>query len=146
MADKRFVESFLRLNNVHADAPDEEIRKTLLAARWPGAEIEETLALLKGKETPKNTSATEARDLAFRPDMEWSSTKLSSLLGIDVVIDPKSFRASATGEAQVQDTGKRVLVGLCIVVIAASVAFGISLTLMYFFEMGPFQTQAKDII
>lgn len=48
MTDKRFVESFLRLNNVGADAPTAEIKKVLAQAHWPPEEIEEALLVRSG--------------------------------------------------------------------------------------------------
>ncbi len=47
---------------------------------------------------------------------------------------------------QFKYTGKKILVGLCIAIVALAIAGGIGFGLMYLFEVGPFYTKAADII
>ena len=144
MTDKRFVESFLRLNNVGADAPTAEIKKVLAQAHWPPEEIEEALLVRSGGTAAAQALAHRPHEQIFRPDMDWSSSKLSSLLGVDVIIDPKTFRMPAS--EQLKNTGKKVLFGFCVAVVAIIIAATLGVGLMYLFEIGPFYAHRVDII
>ncbi len=144
MLDKLFFESFLRLNNVSAHASAVEIKTLLTQAHWPKEEIEEAL-LLSNTNGPVSAAPLGAHEQVFRPDMDWSSSKLSSLLGIDVVIDPKTFRLTEEKE-RVANTGKKILIGLAITLVALAIAAGIGLGLLYFFKIGQFHTHTQNII
>lgn len=146
MMDKRFLESFLRLNNVAASASTEEIKGVLTQAHWTPREIEEALLVHGGDDTAAIAYAHKRHEQVFRPDMDWSSSKLSSLLGVDVVIDPKSFRMPTLVKERLKYTSKKVFVGFCIVAVSVAVAVGLGIGLMYLFEIGPFYTHTGDII
>ena len=146
MIDKRFVESFLRLNNVGAHAPPTEIKTVLTQAHWLPEEIEEAILTQSTDKGAQQALAQKRHEPVFRPDMDWSSSQLSSLLGTDVIIDPKAFHTNATKEVRVAHIGKKVFVGLCVTGIALAVAVGISVTLMYFSGMGPFFTPVEGIL
>lgn len=146
MIDKRFVDSFLRLNNVAVGASAEEIRSVLTQAHWAPREIEEALWAHTYDGAGTRASEQAHHELTFRPDMPWSSSALSSLLGIDVVIDPQSFRIPATTKERLAGTGKKIFVGFCIMAVSVAVAIGLGIGLMYLFGIGPFYTHTGDII
>ncbi len=145
MIDKQFVESFLRLNNVAATASTAEIRTVLTEANWPPEQVREAL-LVYNTDPAISQALAQKPSQTFRPDMDWSSSRLSSLLGVDVVVDPRSFRASITREVLLEDPRKKILIGLCTTVTAVAIAASICAGLMYFFEVGPFYKQGIDII
>lgn len=144
--EKGFVESFLRLNGIGPHASESEVSAALAEARWPKEQIEEALLVRSGDGAAKKRLAEKRSGPAFRPDLPWSSAKISSLLGIDVILDPKTFRMSVEKEAILAHTGRKVLLGLCTAIVALAIAAGIGVTIMYFLEVGPFHTQAQDII
>ncbi|MBI4087143.1 hypothetical protein HY416_04165 [Candidatus Kaiserbacteria bacterium] len=146
MMDKRFIDSYLRINNVDERASEATVRKTLGDARWPKEEIEEAILVRNGDEAAKARLIQKEKERTFRPDMDWSSTKLSTLLGTDVVIDPKLFQTYAHRQEQAGGGVRTILFGLSIAAIATIIAAGIGVALLYFLEMGPFYTQAQDII
>ena len=148
MMDTHFLESFLRLNNLSANASTVDITAALTQAHWTPQQIEEALLVHANGGTPTASQelAQKQRTRVFRPDMDWTSSKLSSLLGIDVVVDPASFHPPSSGGARAKETGKKLLVGLGIAVAAVVVAAGIGIGLMYLFEVGPFYTRVADIL
>ena len=146
MVDKQFFESFLRVNKLNTGVSAAQIESMLNAARWTPQDIKEALLIYSGKDPSAGASTEKSENrLLFRPDMEWSSSKLSSLLGMDVVIDPKSFRMPSSTETR-RNIGKKIVIGLCIAIAAVTIAGGIGAGLMYLFEIGPFYTQAESII
>jgi ABC-type phosphate/phosphonate transport system permease subunit len=146
MIDKKFVESFLRLNGVPATARVAEIQTLLVKAGWPQEQVKEALLLYTSDATMSEALAEKKQPQAFRPDMDWSSSKISSLLGTDVILDPSSFRASLAKKMQFSDMNKKIFICLCIATIATLIAVGIGIALMYFFEVGPFYKQIGSII
>ena len=146
MIDARFLESFLRLNNLGDTASAKEIETTLAQAHWTPEQIEEAIVVRSGNGTASPLLAQRHPADRFRPDMNWSSSKLSSLLGIDVVIDPKAFHAEAVKKELVANTGTKILVALCTAVVALAIAAGIGLGLMYLSHIGPFYTSVEFIL
>ena len=146
--DTHFLESFLRLNNLSANASTVDITAALTQAHWTPEQIEEALLVHANGGTPTASQelARKQRTKVFRPDMDWTSSKLSSLLGIDVVVDPASFHPPSSSGARAKETVKKLLVGLGIAGAAVVVAAGIGIGLMYFFEVGPFYTRVADIL
>lgn len=145
MMDKRFLESFLRLNNISANAPAAEVEAVLTRANWPKEEIQEALLTRSG------AGATTTRSLfnhgqTFRPDMQWPSAQISSLLGIDVIVDPHALRLSATTHERFAQMAQRTLSWLATGVTAALIATGIGVALAYFFKIGPFYTHTGSSI
>lgn len=148
MMDTHFLESFLRLNNIGTHAPKEEVTRVLVQAHWPPEQIEEALRMHASRETPTASQqlARRQQKQMFRPDMDWSSSTLSSLLGIDVIIDPASLHVGSSGGTRADTAGRKLLVGFGVTCAALVVAASIGLGLMYFFEIGPFSTHATPII
>ena len=146
MIDKRFVESFLRLNNISTTASTAEIRTILTQAHWPPEQIKEALLLYTTDGTIAQALSKRQPSQMFRPDMDWSSSNLSSLLGTDVIVDPQAFHASVVQKVQFADMGKKMLIGLSIALIAVAIAASTGIGLMYFFEVGLFHKDVSSII
>ena len=148
MMDKRFLESFLRLNNIGNSASKEEVTRALVQAHWPPEQIEEALLLRTSTHTPTASQqlAQKREKQVFRPDMDWSSSKLSLLLGTDVVVDPASLRIGFSDAAQSRMLGKKFAVGFGVTLAAMAIAASLGIGLMYFFGIGPFHTQTAPII
>jgi len=137
MLDKNFLQSFLRVNNASPDMSDAEVRTVLGRAGWSESEIAAAIVLLR-TETP-SVQKGEA-NLPFRPDMEFSSSQLSELLGVDVVIDPGRMH---TQEGILQGTSfslRHALSVMGIIFLATGLALGAGIFSAYMFEIGPFQS------
>lgn len=145
MFDKRFIERFLRLNNVDLTASEEEIRAVMHEARWAEDDVAAAIALVKGDTKSEQAFIERIKEKTFRPDMDWSSHKLSSLLGIDVVVDPHAIQTQSPTHTQVVDVGKKLLLGICTIGTAVIIAATVGIIVMYILEVGPF-TQPVDAI
>ncbi len=146
MLDKRFVERFLKLNHVAVDAPAAEIKSVLTKARWNTEEIETALMLVQGTDPNAQEKLRQREsERAFRPDIDWSSSKLSSLLGIDVVVDPRHIRMPALQE-KVAHLSRKMLLGCSAIVFALVTAALLGVLLMYLLGLGPWQAPVDDII
>ncbi len=147
MLEKGFVERFLKLNHVAPNASADEIRAVLTEARWAPEEVEAAVILVQGADEVARAALLERhKEKTFRPDMDWSSQKLSSLLGIDVVVDPKAFKTNTTLHIQAADMGRRLLVGLGATLAALVVALCLGVLLMYVLEVGPFREPVDAIL
>lgn len=138
MLDKNFLQSFLKVNHASENASDEEIRKILSAAGWSKGESDAAVLLVRTGVGSLSDSSTFGAN-AFRPDMEFSSNQLSSMLGVDVVIDPGKVRDGGVGRvASPEKLSHQIGLGVGITVLALSVAAGMGIGSAYFFQLGPF--------
>ncbi len=146
MIDKPLVDSFLRLNYVGANASAEEITKVLTQAHWPPLQIREALWLRGITDTAEGALSAPQHSAIFRPDMPWSTSALSALLGTDVVIDPAAFHASIASREKQKELGKKILIGMSAAIIALILTGGIAVALTYWLKVGPFYVNTTTII
>lgn len=148
MIDKAFIESFLRVNNTSVDDSDDAIKNVLHKAKWTGDEIKSALALLRGKAGVTNVVAvSKGKGSIFRPDFNYSSDKLSVLLGVDVVIDPSSLHYSIDSPyTKLKHSIEQFFIGLFIVLISLVVAVGIGFFIAYITQVGPFDSPISTSI
>lgn len=146
MLDKAFVESFLRVNNTSTDVSDDEIKSVLYNAKWSSGEIESALALLRGKVGENNVIAvSKGEGSLFRPDFDYSSDKLSVLLGVDVVIEPEAlYHPSAPLNVKIWLHIRRFFSGLLIVVLSIAIAVTVGFLIAYVMQAGPFYSPIES--
>lgn len=147
MPDQQFLKRFLKLNEVSTDSSDEEIHTVLQGAKWTEEEIQTALALIRGNPVDLGIMAvTKKNATLFRPDMNLSSERLSSLLGVDVVIDPTKIR-DVYGNGLVRKGIDRheAMLWLIIIILSLALAFFALWTLMYTMHFGPYQEPADWI-
>lgn len=140
MQDQQFLKRFLKLNEVSSDSTDNEITRLLTEAKWTEGEIQTALLLIRGKPYDMGVVAVTKRNTTlFRPDMNLSSDRLSSLLGVDVVIDPTKIRNTFTNEI-VDKPKESVLMLWCIIIfLSVSLAIFMMWVLMFTMKFGPYQ-------
>lgn len=141
MQDQQFLKRFLKLNEVSSESSDEDITKVLKEAKWTDDEIRTALLLIRGKPYDMGVVAvTKKNTTLFRPDMNLSSERLSTLLGVDVVIDPTKIRLSGSNEL-VQRPGDHYNFVLWVIIFFLSTLLAIFVTwvLMFTMEFGPYQ-------
>lgn len=85
MADKKHIESILRVNGIEASAQDEEIRSVLISARFDDDEINAALVVLR-ENTKTNETRVDGLHKVFRSDEGLKPKEVSRLLGIDVAV------------------------------------------------------------
>ena len=133
MTQRRFIEHILKLNNTSKDAPEEELRALFEQAAWTAKDIDEAIQLC-------TTLNVDDQDVAsstvgtFRPDREWSSEQLSSLLGVAVVTNPAEqteLHESERKEESAHATYTVLIAGAC--ALCAVGALGV--VLMYVFNV-----------
>ncbi len=138
MLDKNFLQSFLKVNNASETMSDADVRKVLQTAGWSESEVVAAVSLLRSGSTSPDASIGQSMK-NFRSDMEFSSSQLSDLLGIDVVIDPHRVRNGVLIHA---DNTKfiiaRVLTSVGIAALAIGLALSMGVGSAYLFEIGPF--------
>lgn len=128
MVDQHFLQGFLRINNIAEDASVEEIREVLVRARWSEEDIERAVSLC----VEKGDQQLERREETV------SSSRMSALLGTDVVLDPRERRRGS-----LWGTVLKVFVGLAAALLVAAI---VGAGLMYYLETGPFQAAAEGIL
>ncbi len=146
MLDKQFLQSFLKLNNASEKMSDEEVRGVLDRAGWTQSETEAALALLRSDvQNAESLFASQSATLGgttFRPGTDMSSAQISSLLGVDVEIDPRRVRpdrASGAHPQALQHTLTRTLIGSAIVLLSVGIAGMVGMGFFFFLEIGPFR-------
>jgi hypothetical protein len=133
MLDRHFLDSFLKLNHTSPTMSDEEVSAVLSKAGWSKSEIDSALILLQKGAVPSSSQG----NVPFRPDMEFSPSQLSSLLGVDVKLDPSIMRG-ASASIDGREVVVRTFFGFGIVLVSLSIAALIGLGSMHFLEIGPF--------
>jgi hypothetical protein len=88
MADKKQIESILRVNGLGTSAPDEEIRSVLISARFDDDEVNAALVVLR-ENTKTNETRVDGLHKVFRTDEGLQPKEVSRLLGINIAVrDP----------------------------------------------------------
>lgn len=134
MLDKHFLDSFLKINNASSAMTNIEVSSVLKNAGWSQSEIDGALALLRN-------GASEGKEgtVPFRPDMDFSSSQLSHLLGVDVTLDPQTlYVPGGISAPHSHNLMTQFFVGLLIVCISLSLAAGVGFASAHFLEIGPF--------
>jgi hypothetical protein len=146
MLDKQFLQSFLKLNNASDKMSDAEVRGVLDKAGWTQSEAEAALALLRSNvENAESLFASKNVTLGgthFSPGVDASSTQISSLLGVDVEIDPRRLRqqrASLASPEALHHTLMRTAIGSAIVLLSVGIAAMVGMGFFFFLEIGPFR-------
>ncbi len=138
MLDRNFLQSFLRVNNASEAMSNEDIAKILLRAGWLQTETDAAIALLRSN-TNESMYSDKRKATGFRPDMDFSSAQISTLLGIDVVIDPNKLSTHPRAPGQ---TARVALLHFAfvasVIVLAVGIALGTGIGSAYYFEIGPF--------
>lgn len=145
--DKRFLEKFLRLNHVDKEtASDEEIRDVLEKAKWSEEEVRMSIELIRNKGAASETQfATSGHDTSlFRPDMDWSSERLSSLLGVNVVVRPGSRMGEPSFKDNFAEAGRNTLLVATVTLFSVAIAVGAGIALMYHLQVGPFYIPLEE--
>ncbi len=142
MLDKLFLQSFLKVNNASESMSDEEVRAVLTKAAWSKSEIDAAIALLRTGSGNGSIVAQTSGGNAFNPNMEFSSKQLSSLLGVDIAIDPRNiayhYPAGVGHSPALRDMVVRVISGLAVVTLALGLALGLGISFLYYLKIGPF--------
>jgi len=141
MQDQVFLKRFLKLNEVSSESSDEEITKVLQEAKWTEDEIRTAILLIRGKPYDMGVVAvTKKNTTLFRPDMNLSSERLSTLLGVDVVIDPTKIRNSSTNELMMKPKDSPNFILWCVIMfLSVLLAVFVMWVLMFTMEFGPYQ-------
>lgn len=89
MIDRKHIESFLTINGLPADAPDEEIRSLLISARWHENDVETALVVLR-EDPQKHHQHIDSVHKVFHSDQRIKPETLNALLGIDIELNQVS--------------------------------------------------------
>ena len=140
MPDRAFINNFLKINGVSADASDEQVSSVLTDARWTDDEIKTALTILRGDVDDSGIVAVTKHDAAlFRPDIDISSRQLSRLLGVDVIVDPSLIHHThkkRTRQAFIKDD---LAIWTIIVLLSIILALVIAWLLMFTMKIGPYR-------
>ncbi len=93
MADRRHIESILKVNGIAPTAPDEEIKSVLLSARFNDDEVDTALMVLR-ENIITNETRVDGLHKVFRTDTALHPAEVSRLLGIDIDITDNMSRRS----------------------------------------------------
>ncbi len=140
MQDRAFINNFLKINGVSADATDEQVSSVLSDARWTDEEIKTALTILRGDVDDSGIVAVTKHDAAlFRPDIDISSRQLSRLLGVDVIVDPSLIHhghKKRRNETYIKDG---LAVWTIIILLSIILALVIAWLLMFTMKIGPYR-------
>lgn len=140
MPDRNFINNFLKINGVSADATDEQIGHTLKDARWTDDEIKTALVILRGDVDDSGIVAVTKHDAAlFRPDIDISSRQLSRLLGVDVIVDPSLIHNNHKKIARQSLVHNELAVWTIIILLSIILALVIAWLLMFTMKAGPYR-------
>lgn len=139
MIDRRFVVSFLQLNNIDESASEKTIEEALLRAKWTKAEARRALALLKDPSGNRMISEY-ANEYMFVPHAHLSSHKISHLLGVDIIIDPSAAPAPRDVQAHPRSFVVTTFIFLVAALLTIGVATAMGLLFMYLTGAGVFYT------
>ena len=135
MLNRHFLNSFLKVNNSAATMSDTDVSEVLTKAGWSRSEIDSALILLNNNGAAGSAAKEEVR---FRPDMEFSSGQLSSLLGVDVKIDPNALRSNGMTAVQVRSMTLQVFFACATIILSLALAAGVAIASVHYLEIGPF--------
>lgn len=126
---------------------DAQVKEVLSRGGWTASEVEAALALLRsnaGNAESIFKTQTASFGGAFRPEKEVSSAQISSLLGVDVEIDPRRVRvrqaAFAGGPGGYRETMMRTATASAIVLLSLGIAASIGFGFFFLLEIGPFRS------
>lgn len=144
MADTNFIHQLLHLNGVGPDASDDELRALFLKAGWSEQDIAKTISSFRH---PERVAVEKERPLSpGQSHTGDSSDRISSLLGIDIVVDPSMIRDRITHQLTKERRGFYALLRLwgMLLVVATVLAFAASWAAFYFLDIGPFKSTAAE--
>lgn len=137
MADRRHIESILKVNGIAPTAPDEEIKSVLLSARFNNDEVDTALMILR-ENIKTNETRVDGLHKVFRTDTALRPSEVSKLLGIDIdIVDEHSRR----------DSKRFSLLELTLLSVASALlAIVCLLVYMYSEGMGWFHPSAEPVM
>jgi hypothetical protein len=141
MHDKHFINSFLKVNGISADASDEEIKKALDKAHWSEEEVQVALFILRGNVDHSGIVALTKHDTAlFRPDINIGSKNLSRLLGVDVVVDPSLIKDATRTKHHTQEGFQgNFAIWTIIILLSIILALVVAWLLLFTMKVGPYR-------
>ncbi len=137
MHDRNSLLAFFRVNGISADVPKDTITESLRNIGWSESEINNAHQVLGGADAHPTVSTADVAT-AYDLGLSYSSTQVSSLLGIHVQIDPSVVRSNEEHQAA---RGNHIyaFLGTCaIVILSLAIAVGAGTAAAYVFEVGPF--------
>lgn len=90
MIEREQVASILRLNGIDIKAPADEIKSILLSAKWHEDDVETALTVLH-KDPKDSREHAETFHKVFNTDEKLSPETISTLLGVDIDMNPKDL-------------------------------------------------------
>ena len=143
MPDRAFINNFLKINGVSADATDDQVEGVLKDARWTDDEIKTALTILRGDVDDSGIVAVTKHDAAlFRPDIDISSRQLSRLLGVDVIVDPSLIHHTHKKRRRESFIKDDLAIWTIIVLLSIILALVIAWLLMFSMKIGPYRDAA----
>lgn len=143
MQDRAFINNFLKINGVSADATDDQVKGVLSDARWTDDEIKTALTILRGDVDDSGIVAVTKHDAAlFRPDIDISSRQLSRLLGVDVIVDPSLIHHNHKKRRRESFIKDDLAIWTIIVLLSIILALVIAWLLMFSMKIGPYRDAA----
>jgi hypothetical protein len=138
--DRAFINNFLKVNGISADASDDDIRKVLENARWTEEEIDVALFILRGDVDDSGIVALTKHDAAlFRPEIDIGSKSLSRLLGVDVIVDPALIKSDAKKRAERGALREEFAVWTIIILLSIILALVVAWLLLFTMKIGPYR-------
>ena len=143
MPDRAFINNFLKINGVSADASDDQVEGVLKEARWTDEEIKTALTILRGDVDDSGIVAVTKHDAAlFRPDIDISSRQLSRLLGVDVIVDPSLIHHTHKQRKRQAFIKDDLAIWTIIILLSIILALVIAWLLMFSMKIGPYRDAA----
>ena len=138
--DRAFIDNFLKVNGISADASDEDIRKVLEEARWTEEEIAVALFILRGDVDDSGIVALTKHDAAlFRPEINIGSKNLSRLLGVDVIVDPSLIKSDSKKRLQRRALREEFAIWTIIILLSIILALVVAWLLLFTMKIGPYR-------
>ena len=103
----------------------------------------------KKKRNEESTDERKKKDVPPAPPIKKKQRKFwrSEYVGTDIVVDPQAFQISkVVRKREPRHIIRRTFVALGTMLLAVTVAAGVGLGLMWFFELGPFYTHADSLL
>ncbi len=144
--NRSFINNFLKINGVSADATDEQVSEILKNAKWTDDEIATSLVILRGDVDDSGIVAVTKHDAAlFRPDIDISSRQLSRLLGVDVIVDPSLIHNHHVKNSKRSFVRDELAVWTIIILLSIILALVIAWLLMFTMKIGPYHEVVRWI-